>query len=201
MSSHPSPGSPPLSPPTLRSLCHNALGQQERIDSFLQSSPGLFKRLDSGSEWVQLWQVAWDKDPDDLDKTHDVERDQDRVDDSLIPDVVPSKCNVTLKPSIVDTCWTGIKCKKIFIRPVEYKEAEESAVSACRHEGIYEAFLVTGQPGIGLSLFHLAIVGFSSFRQGNPCFCFASSSGAWLSSSLPRCKSVPTMSCFSTGEV
>ena len=194
MSSHPSPVA-------LESLYAYVLSQQECIDSLLESTQEEFKHLGNDNRWVGLRQVAWDKDLNHLDTTHDVERDQDPIHDSLVPDVVHSKCNVMLKPSVMDTCWAGIDCEKIFIRPFEYEEAEESAISTCRDERVFDAFLVTGQPGIGLSLFHLTVVGFSSFRQGNPSSCFVSSSGVLPSSSPPRCESIPTVPCFSTGEV
>jgi len=69
-----------------------------------------------------------------------------------------------LKPKALDCCWVEIECEKIFVRPNEYKEAEELAISACGDPKMYPAFLVTGQPGMGSSIFPLVIVGvFESF--------------------------------------
>ena len=59
--------------------------------------------------------------------------------------------------------------QKIFIRP-EYKEAEECVLAAFCSEMRYHALLVIGQPGIGLSIFCLAVKGSHRFSSGKSVF-------------------------------
>jgi hypothetical protein len=105
---------------------------------------------------MRFWLSVWGKDT--LDKTEEVVRGPNPIDDSLIlPDVVPSHRDVMLKPKNLDKCWS-VHCKKILIRP-EYKEAEEFVLSTFGAPIMNDALVVTGQPGIGSSIFYSAITG------------------------------------------
>lgn len=164
MPSNPDPMLLDPSPYTLKSLQeHVPPDQEERIKSLSErklTTPASLHLCSRDEPWVKLWDAAWGKDMDLLDTSVEVKRDPHPIDDSLIPGVVPDKCHVMLVPRAVRICWPDIiNCEGIFIRPDEYKEAEESAVSTCRHVRVNRAFLVTGQPGIGLSPFPSAIVG------------------------------------------
>jgi len=166
MSLDPKPTPLAQSPNTLRSLLAYAPDQGEHIKSLLDrdwdSKYPLFQHLEKGDRWSKLWCAAWKKDMDSLDELHTVERGSPPIDDSLIPDAVPHNCYVMSVPGAMYQCWPGISCKKskkIFIRPGEYEEAEESTISACRDERENCALLVTGQPGIGSSLFHFRAMG------------------------------------------
>lgn len=142
--------SPGSSPATLRSLQDYVPGQTELIDSLLNTLPLNSHFKDPSKQaWRRLWSSVWDKNPDSLETTEAVKRGPDPVDDSLIPDVVPSHCDVMLKPESLDECWR-FRCKKIFVRS-EYKEAEEFVLSTCATPMVYDAMIITGQPGVGSS--------------------------------------------------
>jgi len=68
--------------------------------------------------------------------------------------VVPTDRDVMLKPKVTSNLWyLKPECKKILIRS-EYREAEQFALSACGDAVASDVFVVTGQPGIGSSLFY-----------------------------------------------
>jgi len=155
MPSHPISTTPShTSAVTLASLVPFADVQEERIESLLESR---FQPLEKGDEMVALWDEVWGNSDLCLDTTHEIERDPfpDRVNNSLIGDVVPDKFDVMVLPRVVDQLW-GIRCHRIFIRPNEYEEAEKSAVKASQGDQCH-GFLVTGQPGIGLFLSTLSL--------------------------------------------
>ena len=108
---------------------------------------------------IQLWKTFWGKSDLHLDVKDKVKRDLPpiRVDDFLIGDIVPDECDVMVLPKVVNECWET-RYQKIFIRPGEYEQAEKSAVAASMQPRLH-AFLITGQPGIGLSLFYFIIAG------------------------------------------
>ena len=147
MPSHPSPLDP---------LVQCADIQEQRIKALLGDR---FLPSERDNRMTQLWDTFWGKSDLRLDTTEKVERDLPplKADNSLTGEVVPDECEVKILPRIVNECWE-IGCQKIFIRPDEYKETEESVVAASRQRRLH-AFLVTGQPGIGLSLFHFVIAG------------------------------------------
>ena len=78
----------------------------------------------------------------------DVQRGPGAIDGPLIlPDGVPLRCDAMLKPKSLDGCWR-LDCDKVFVRP-EYEEVEKFVLSTFCDEMMYEAILVTCQPGIG----------------------------------------------------
>ena len=132
---------------TLRSLQNYASGQQTHIDDLLLQRDDFRDFKDPN--WKNLFDSTLGANLDDLDTTEKVQRGLNPIDDSLtLPDVVPLNCNVMPESKTLNCCW-NFRCKKIFIRS-EYKEAEEFATSACANG--YDALVVGGRPGIGLSL-------------------------------------------------
>jgi len=166
-----SPDSNPAAPPgptTLESLRHYASSQTKLIESALES-PHLFKTPDN-FYWMELWRATWGKDPDSFDKPERVESGPDSTNNSLIfPGVVPSNRNVMSKPDVLNNCWGPFECKKIFIRS-EYKEAEEFLLSICGSGMDYDAVVIAGQPGIGLSHFCSAAMGSLDILSGKSVF-------------------------------
>ncbi|KAF9645188.1 hypothetical protein BDM02DRAFT_3120617, partial [Thelephora ganbajun] len=146
-------------PTTLRSLQRYTSHQTELIESLLNPPfPNSHFRDSEDYGWVQFWSSAWGKDLDSFDKTEQVDRGPDPIDDPslILPDVVPSNRDVMIKSQAMDRCWY-FDCEKIFIRS-EYKEAEEFALSTCCTAAAYDALVVTGQPGIGKSVFLLRVL-------------------------------------------
>ena len=145
-------------PLTLESLRQYASGQMELFRQVLNK--GLrFKSLEGPSavDWGLLQREVWGKGLSHLDTTEEVQRGPGAIIDDpvILPDGVPSRCDAMLKPEILEDCWST-NCAKIFIRS-EYKEAEEFALSTCGATIPYNAFVVSGQPGIGSLLFYLAV--------------------------------------------
>ena len=145
-------------PLTLESLRQYASGQMELIRQV--SDKGLrFKSLEGpgAADWRLFRREVWGKGLSHLDTVEEVQRGPGAIIDDpvILPDGVPSRCDVMLKPEILEDCWST-NCTKIFIRP-EYKEAEEFALSTCGAVIPYNAFVVSGQPGIGTLLFCLAV--------------------------------------------
>ena len=143
-------------PPHLSSLRRYASNQSELINPLI-SPNGLFRGLDwhhgADTNWVKLrgnfwpvWSVR-----EDWDTTRDVIRGSNPLNDSLLPDVVPAKCDVMDIPDVVNNCWNLESKECIFIRS-EYKEAEEFALSACSDPRMNRVLAIIGQPGIGTSL-------------------------------------------------
>lgn len=133
----------------LKSLQGRAPHQEELIKSLSGPSfPSCHLRDTDDDGWMELWKVAWDRDPDLLNGTEKVERSSDPIDDSLVG-VVPTDCDVMLKPEVTMNLWyLKPKCKKILIRS-EYREAEQFVLSACGAAMASDVLVVTGQPGIG----------------------------------------------------
>ena len=158
------------SPTTLKSLQQYASDQTELVDSLLNTYPQNTRFRDTDKqEWVQFWSSTWGRDPDSLDKKEEVLRGPDRIEESLIlPGVVPTHCDVMLKPKALESCW-DFDCEKIFIRP-EYKEAEEFVLSACGAVRPYRAFVVTGQPGIAPLPYLTATGGLGDTLSGKSVF-------------------------------
>ena len=142
-------GSSAPSPPTLLSLCDYASEQTERIKSLLTVGfPGSRFKDPSNKAWDSFRSEVWGKGMGFLDTIEDVQRGPGAIDDPLIlPDGVPLRCDAMLKPESLDGC-RGLDCDKVFVRP-EYEEAEKFFLSTFCDEMMYEAILVTGQPGIG----------------------------------------------------
>ena len=148
-------------PVTLKSLQHYASRQTKLIESLFDPSFPDYDFRDSNDKyWIQFYEVAWGKDPNSYDKTEEIERGPDAIDDSLVlPDILPGNRDVMLKPEVTDNCWYFQPgCNKILIRS-EYKEAEEFALSTCGATTAPSALVVTGQPGIGSSPFYSIITG------------------------------------------
>lgn len=182
-------------PTTMMSLQRYASDQNAVIKMLI--GRGRFRDFDH-PDWKDLFDSTWGANLDDLDTTEKVQRDPDPIDDSLIlPDVVPLDCNVMPNSEVLDRCWPS-KCDKFFIRS-EYKEAEQFALSA--YADGFDALIVTGQPGIGLSLFRLHYGRLKSIHQGNPSFYIVFSCGALRSNFQPHYKPQPTASCFSARRV
>ena len=132
----------------LKCLQRYARHQENLIQSLLQSEDDTLRRT-TLKRWEELHSSAWGKDPDSLDETEPVIRGPDPIDNqSLLPDVVPSSRSVMSKPATLDNCW-NLRAKKYLIRS-EYKEVEEYVLST---SGSAPGVVVTGRPGIGLSLF------------------------------------------------
>jgi hypothetical protein len=144
----------PTGPTTLRSLRQYASRQTALIDSLSNVSPENPVLWDTGNRcWVQFYKSAWgagEGNPDSLDKRGDVASPSPEIRDLILPDVVPNKQDEMLKPEHLDTCWP-FRCEKFLVRS-EYKETEEFVLSTCV-DG-FGAVVVTGRPGIGLSLFY-----------------------------------------------
>ena len=145
-------------PLTLESLRQYASGQMELFRQVLNK--GLrFKSLEGPSavDWGLLQREVWGKGLSHLDTTEEVQRGPGAIIDDpvILPDGVPSRYDAMLKPEILEDCWST-NCAKIFIRS-EYKEAEELALSTCGATIPYNAFVVSGQPGIGSLLFYLTV--------------------------------------------
>jgi hypothetical protein len=182
----------------LRSLQSFAPRQEERIKRLI--GKGRFQDLED-PDWKTFFKSAWGGlggNPDAFEGPKKVQRGIDPIDDSLLlPDIVPDMCNVMPKFETLDECWY-FDCEDILVRS-EYKEAEQAVLSACA--GGEEAIVVTGQPGIGLSLSCLHYGILKSLHQGNPSFYFASSCCVSRSNFRQQCKTHPDMSCFSARRV
>ncbi|KAF9646282.1 hypothetical protein BDM02DRAFT_3271061 [Thelephora ganbajun] len=163
----------PLEPTTLRSLQRYAPRQTELIESLLDPSyPNSHFRDPYSKHWVQFWLSAWDKDPDSLDVTEGFDRGPDATDEPIFLDEddnqLPPRRDVMLKSDIMDNCWL-FKCEKILIRS-EYKEAEEFILSTRGAATVYDALLIVGDTGIGISPFCLAITGSQGLSSGRSVF-------------------------------
>ena len=147
------------SPLTLESLRQYVSGQMQLLIQLSDKAPPRFKFVEgpSAEDWEVLRREVWGKGLNHLDTTEEVQRGPGAIidDPGILPDGVPSRCDAMLKPEVLEDCWST-NCAKIFIRP-EYKEAEEFAVSTCGAAIPYNAFVVSGQPGIGSLLLCLAV--------------------------------------------
>jgi len=139
---------------TLDSLSEYANIQEERIKLLLEDE---FRPLGEHERSVALWRSAWGKTDLLLDTVGEVKRDPipDRVNDSLIDGVVPDKFGMMVLPEAVEEFWK-FRCRNIFIRPNEYEEAEKAALVASQRES-WDGLQISGQPGIGLFIFHFVI--------------------------------------------
>lgn len=139
-------------PLTMQSLQPYVDAQEEIIESLLRKGrQDHYFRDPNDEDWAQFWDSAWGK-PVILEKEK-VVRGTNPVDNSLIlPNVVPPTCRVLPKPRALDAFWGDFDCKKFLIRD-EYREAHHSILATFAKERAYSVFIVTGQPGIGLS-FH-----------------------------------------------
>ena len=95
---------------------------------------------------------------DSFDRVEKVVRGPDPVDNSLIPDVVPDRCYVTIMLAPLRNCLSQMESAKTLIRG-EYKEAEECAVTTCGERDWYAAFVICGRPDIGSSLLCSTVAG------------------------------------------
>jgi len=138
-------------PTTLASLDFYVPSQEELIDKLSKKRRSPLADLEKDDPWVEFWKETWDRSLDSFDGKKKVKRDEDKaIYDTLISDIVPTKCNAMVKPATLNYCWT-FDCRNVFIR-AEYPEAEDFALSVCSCETPqYQALVVTGQPGIGLS--------------------------------------------------
>jgi hypothetical protein len=149
--------------------------------------------------WI-FWRSTWDKELDHLDGNEKVIRSHDPIDNSLIPDIIPDRCDVMLKPASLKEIWPGLRCEKILIRPDEFKEAEEAALSACAYETALKALMIIGQPGIGSFLSYLTATGSYGPSSGKSTFLLRLLLRR-LALELPTVLQVdPTKPCFSTKE-
>ena len=77
-----------------------------------------------------------------------VKRDDNPVDDlHLLSDTLPPTRSVLTPPKTVLEAW-GLSCQRVLVRS-EYGETEEAA--RLSNNGGTNAFMVLGQPGIGVS--------------------------------------------------
>lgn len=137
---------------TLESLRQYTPRQTKAIESLLDPSfSGRYFRNPSDTEWFQFWESAWGNGPGIFEETEKVERGPDPIDDTLI-DVPPDR-DVMVVPEVTRCFWDfDFDFTKILVRS-DYKEAEEFALSICGAPVMHRMLLVSGQPGIGLSLF------------------------------------------------
>ena len=156
-------------PLTLRSLQRYADVQEGIIDSVLQEdSLGYYFRNPINSGCTRFWESAWGNRI--LPEEEKVVRGINPIDDSIIlPDVVPSSCRVFPRFETLDGCWWGFDCEEFLIRD-EYEEAHRSVLATFAAERMYDAFIVTGQPGIGSSFSRSAIPGSQCLSSGKSVF-------------------------------
>ena len=109
--------------------------------------------LDSKTSWCAAWtdfrKSFWGVDPKTWEKLEPVVRDDksNRIKDSHFrPDPPPTTQSVVTIPKNLPV--VGLRSKRILVRS-DYKEAEKAVVSLSK---TFQAFVVGGQPGIGLSL-------------------------------------------------
>jgi len=137
-------------PRTLEYLLRYASHQEDLIRPLLNPTNFYLQRT-RFEAWEQLHSSAWGKHPDYLDTTEPVIRDSDATNNQFIfPDVVPSDRSVMSRPTPLGKCW-NFRAEKFLIRS-EYKEAEEHVLSVTGFDQDAPGVVVTGQPGIGLSL-------------------------------------------------
>jgi len=134
---------------TLVPLIQYTTSQEERIGRLSTR----FRNLEKDDGFVALWEEVWGKSDLPLYTKEKVERGliSSRVEDALIDGIVPDECDIMVPPSSVFGCW-DLGCERVFIRPGEYEETEKAALAASQQPRCH-GFLITGQPGIGLSLF------------------------------------------------
>ena len=146
----------PSIPSDLDLLKEFAPAQNQRIRTLLQKKPGgtlpPHFTFSHQEEWNALWKATWDKGGGSFEAREDVVRDGvDAIDNSLLPDPIPSHCNVATKPPGLEEIWKFV-CKKFFVRP-EYDEAQAAAVQLCGHDPKeshpYDVLVFSGQPGQG----------------------------------------------------
>lgn len=115
----------------------------------------------NNAHWITVYKAIWGKGEATFQTIVDVVRDTtQRIDDSLLSEEVPDRCNAATKPPGLDRAWK-FSCASFFIRP-EYEEAQRAALSICGYneQGSipYNALLYSGHPGTGLPLTSCATI-------------------------------------------
>ena len=138
--------------------------QQRAINQLLASPRNSLSALPNElSDWSAFRKSFWEKGLESLYVEQDIERDtEDPVDP--FPDPIPPTRLVLELPSTLSDVW-DLATHQVLVRS-EYPIAEEAALLAQRER---DAFLVTGQPGIGLSLPFLLPMG-SNIQSGKSVF-------------------------------
>ena len=127
------------------SLTQHTLCQGGLISLLLRTRPHLLRLTEPAPlTWSTIKDSHWGVGLEALQEVEDVERGENPVKDHTPP---PTRSVVT--PSrMLFALWNPL-CQKVLVRD-EYYKAEGAALSA-NEEG-EDVFVVTGQPGIGLSL-------------------------------------------------
>ena len=139
----------PVEPMTLEPLVAYTSDQTDRIEALLDNpdSPLCEPSLKC---WGKLWTAVWGK-KRFSETMREIQRGLDPIDDSILPDGVPTVVNVMIQEVIDLVDWDPMP-KNILIRP-EYKIAEDFILSSCGAVPALKAVVIAGQPGIGLSPF------------------------------------------------
>jgi len=145
----------PSMPADLDSLKEFASVQNQRIQKLLEREAGAMPRhftVSPQQGWKAVWKATWGLGNGIFEGNEEVVRDSDSdaIDNSLLPDPIPSHCNIATKPPGLDAAWR-FACKKLFVR-AEYDVAQAAAVQLCGYnEGSYpfDVLVFSGQSGIG----------------------------------------------------
>jgi len=123
----------------LTDLLDNIAAQEEAIT---QISSGL-KSTDKSDSWSEFKESLWGKDLGSVQKVESVKRDElGPVEDVALPD----EHIVAILPETLPGDGWILQNEWILVRS-EYSEAEQAAVSCSK--SYLDAFMVSGQPGIG----------------------------------------------------
>jgi len=131
---------------SLSDLSRHTPAQQSEIDRLVDI--GYLAKEPYSLAWTPFKESVWGKKLDSFQTVKLVERDpQDPIEDpSIPPGSVPDKTWVTIIPNNIPVLW-GASSNQMILTRSEYDEAEEAALSANKSGA--NAFVVTGQPGIG----------------------------------------------------
>jgi len=112
---------------------------------------GLDPKGDACARWILFRNHFWGAPLDTFIVDNEmVERDLENPIPEFVPTNIPYTCSVATISPMVPPPW-NMESQKILVRS-EYKEAEEAVVLSANRPNT-EAFVVSGQPGIGM--FHL----------------------------------------------
>lgn len=131
----------------LESLVQYSTTQEQKINSINRKrSPHrrLFAELGPGiSPWVSFRNSLWKKGLASLENRKPLVRSANPV---PVPESIPSTCTTISVPDDI-SYFLRLDCSEFLVRD-EYREAEKAVLEA--NEEPVDAFVVTGQPGIGL---------------------------------------------------
>ena len=135
---------------SLEDLYENAPAQQEAINRVSVHPANPLRALPLGlDEWVGFRNAVWGKKEEPWLQEEEITRDtEDPIEnDHILPDTLPPTRFVITPPETLPSVW-ALNSRQILVRD-EYHVAEQAAISA--NEERIHVFVVTGQPGIGLS--------------------------------------------------